>query len=243
MRGGKINLAMRLRSHAKWPWILPVIGVLLLAAPSVTLPGDDLGIRGFVTPSLGPNVALGQTFVMTAAGLRSIEVFPVSIEDGPSGEVRFDLYELYGVGEDYRETLMRTAVVSAPDLLRGPSYRFAFAPIASSSYRVYRLDVIGSAAEGVAFWATKGTRYEGGTMEINGLARWADLTFAADAAIPSIGALLMYLRDTHPARAYAVMVAFPVIWLLVGYVMRTLEALADESGAIVRLETPMTGPV
>ena len=232
---------MRLPIHGTWPWILPVIGALLLATPTVTLPGDDLGIRGFVTPSLGPNVTLGQTFVMTAEGLRAIEVFPIAVDGEPSGEVRFDIYELYSVGDDYRETFTRSAAVSARDLLRAPSYRFSFSPIASSMDRRYRLDVRGPAAEGIAFWATKGTRYEGGTMEINGLARWADIAFHADAPIPSVWALLMRLRETHPARAYAVMAAFPVIWLLVGYVIRRFEALADESGAVVRLEAPITG--
>ena len=232
---------MRLRFHGTWPWILPVCGALLLATPTVTLPGDDLGIRGFVTPSLGPNVTLGQTFVMTVEGLRGIEVFPLAVDAEPSGEVRFEIYELFGVGDDYRETLTRSVSVSARDLLRAPSYTLSFAPIASSRDRMYRLDVTGPAAEAIAFWATKGTRYGGGTMEINGLARWADVAFHTDAPVPSVWALLMRLRDTHATRAYAVMVACPVIWLLVGYVTRRLEGLAGESEAVARLQTPITG--
>lgn len=220
--GGKLVARMQFCSRGAWPWIIPVACALVLATPSVTLPGDDRGLRGFVTPPLGPDVKLGQTFTMTADGLRGIEVFPVAVDGTSSGEVRFELYELYDAGDDSRVILVRSAEVPVRDLLRSPSFTFSFEPIVASRNGMYRLDFVPVAAEGIAFWATKGARYEEGHMEINGVTRWADLAFRADAPVPSIWALLMTLRETHAARAYVVLVAFPAILLLVGLVIRRL---------------------
>jgi hypothetical protein len=233
---------MRFRFAGMWS-IVPVTITVLLACPSATLPGDDLGLRGFVTPTLGPDATVAQTFVMTADGFRGIELFPTALDSDRSGEVRFELYELYGVGDEYRETVTRSSEVPVRDLLRAPSYTFSFAPIAQSRNRMYRLQVDAPDAASIAFWATKGERYEGGTLEFNGLARWADLAFGTDAAVPSHWALLVKFHEMHPTRAYAVMAAFGGTWMLVGFAIRKLEMLASGSGPVASPQVASTDSV
>lgn len=206
-------------------WLLPGIHGLLLTAPSVTLPGDDLGIRRFQTPSLGPDMRLGQTFAMTSDGLHAIEVFPVAGAGRISGDVRFELYEV----RSDQVIPVYTAEVLADEVVRGPSYRFEFAPIPFSRDRTYRLDLVASPAEGVAFWATMGERYQGGSMHANGRDRWADLAFRVHAPAPSVWSRLMTLRDTNPARVYLMMAAYTAIWLLLGLVLCTLPTVLPKS--------------
>lgn len=214
--------------------------MLLLATPSATLPGDDLGMRGFITPPLGPDAAISQTFMMTADAFRSVEVFPAAVAGRPAGDVWFELSELYDVGDESRVTRVHSAQVPVCELLQAPTFTFAFPPIDDSRNRLYRLDLTGPASHGIAFWATKGDRYEGGTMEFNGNARWADIVFHTDASVPSYWALLMSFRETHPARAYAVAVAFFMTWLLLGLALRRFERLTDAGNAPPSL-TPSTG--
>lgn len=210
--------------RAAW-WLIPVLYALALATPSVTLPGDGVGIRRFQTPPLGPDLRLGQTFTMTGDGLHAIDVFPVVAAERVSGDVRFELYEL----RDNQRILVHIAEVLAEEVVTGQSYRFEFAPIPNSKDRTYRLDLVAAPAEGVAFWATKGERYEGGSMHANGRERWADLAFRAHAPAPSIWGRLMALRDTNPTRVYLTVAAFTAIWLLLGFVLRTLPNVLPES--------------
>jgi hypothetical protein len=227
-------IGAKLGPPARWPsiawWVVPVIYALMLASPSVTLPGDDLGIRAFQTPPLGPNIELSQSFRMTTDGLHAIEVYPIALGPRVSGEVRFDLSEIYEVGVDRSETRVRRANVLVEELIRSPSYRFEFPPIINSKDREYRLSLASFSAEGVAFWATKGERYDGGFMSVNDRERWADLEFRTYAPAPSVWRRLMTLRETNRVRADLVIAAFPVIWLLVGFVIRILgvERYASE---------------
>lgn len=210
---------------ARWTGLawacLPVAFAIVLASPSVTLPGDAVGVRRFRTPPLGPDLRLGQTFTMTGNGLRAIELFPVAVGERISGDVRFELYEL----RDGRTIPLHVAEVLARDVLRAPSYRFEFAPIPDSRDHTYRLDLVAAPAEGIAFWATRGDRYEGGAMHANGRARWADLAFRVYAPAPTIWGRLMELRTTHPMRAYVALAALAAVWLLVGLVLRTFTAV------------------
>lgn len=205
-------------------WAIPVLYMVLLAAPSVTLPGDDLGIRRFQTPPLSPDMRLGQTFTMTGNGLHAIQVFSVAVAGRVSGDVRFELFEV----RDNQLIPVRTAEILAEDVVRVSSYRFEFAPIPDSRDRTYRLDLVAAPAEGVAFWATKGDRYEGGSMHANGRDRWADLAFRAHAPAPSVWGRLMTLRATNPVRAYLVVAALLAIWLLLGFVLRGLAYVSLE---------------
>ena len=202
---------------------MPVLYAVLLAAPSATLPGDGLGIRVFQTPALSPSLRLGQTFTMTGDGLHAIEIFPSAVGGPVSGKVQLELYEL---DSGHREiALVRIAEASSRDVVRAPSYRFEFAPIIDSKDRTYRLDLIASEAEGVAFWATKGERYAPGAMHANGRDRWADLAFRVYAPNSSVWDRLVMLRDTNPARAYIVIAAGLAIWVLLGFFLRALQAI------------------
>jgi hypothetical protein len=207
-------------------WLLSAVYAVLLAAPGATLPGDRLGIRVFQTPPLGPSTRFGQTFTMTADGLHAIEIFPLAAGGPVSGRVQFELHEL---DRGYREVkCVRVGEVPAAEIVRGPSYRFEFAPIIDSNDRAYRFDIVGPEADGVAFWATKGERYGRGAMHVNGRDRWADLGFRVYAPNPSVSGRLLMLRDTNPVRAYLVIGSCVGIWLLLGVVLGAMRA--DRAG-------------
>lgn len=209
---------------AAW-WLMPIGYGLLFVMPSVMLPGDNLGIRRFRTPPLGPNIRLGQTFVMPTDGLHAIDVSPVGAGTRPAGDVLFELYELHDAGFERVATRVRSLEVPAEDLLGGSSYGFDFTPILDSKDRTYRLDLVPSPAQGVAFWATKGERYPGGRMQVNGRERWADLVFRVHAPIPSVWERLMTLHERSPARVYAVVAAFAGLSLLVPLVLHALAGI------------------
>jgi hypothetical protein len=197
---------------------------LLLAAPSISLPEDDLGIRRFQTPPLGEDVRLSQTFTMTGDGLHAIELSAAPSGEAVSGGVRFELYDRTLEAEDARVPV-RSAEVTAADLVKTSSYQFEFAPILDSKDRVYRLDLVSSSeqpARGVAFWATKGERYRHGALMVNNQARWADLAFRTEAPAPSRWRLLMTLRRTNPIRAYAVMAGLVATWVGLGIALRAI---------------------
>ena len=202
---------------------MPVLYAVLLAAPSVTLPGDSLGFRVFQTPALSPSLRLGQTFTMPGDGFHAIEIFPSAVGGPVSGKIQLELYELDSGHSEI--ALVRTGEASSSDVVRAPSYRFEFAPIVDSKDRTYRFDLIASEGEGVAFWATKGERYARGVMRANGRDRWADLAFRAYAPNPSVWRRLMTLRETNPVRAYLVIAAGLAIWLLLGFILREIQAI------------------
>jgi hypothetical protein len=204
-------------------WLgVPVMFAVLLAAPSVTLPGDDVGLRRFQTPQLDPGVLLGQTFSMPGDGLHAIEVFPVSVRERVSGFVRFVLYDV----TEGPSTRVRGAVVATDSLMQAPSFRFEFPPISDSADHSYQLDIAPTSADGVAFWATQGERYAAGNLRINGQDRWADLAFQTYAPTPSIWQLLMTLWDGHPVRGLVVIGAFGSIWLLLGFALQGMARMS-----------------
>lgn len=229
----------KLRTPARWAvaaWLgVPVVVVALLAVPSVSLPGDDLGLRRFQTPQLDPGVLIGQTFSMPGDGLSAVEVFPAATGERVSGSVLFLLYDV-SEGPPMR---VRGGVVTVDQLLQSSSYRFEFPPIGDSADHRYRLNIETARAEGVTFWATKGERYAGGSLRINGHERWADLGFRAHAPAPSIGRLLTTLREAHPVRGSVVIGAIAAIWLLLGLVIRELAGMEDTTGLT---ESVLAGP-
>lgn len=212
--------------------LMPIAYGLLLVMPSIMLPGDNLGVRGFQTPPLGPNLRLGQTFLMTVDGLRAIEIFPVPVGGRLRGDVLFELYEIDAAGYGRRVSRVRSQEVAVEELLTGLSYRFEFAPILDSRDRTYRLDLVASPAEGVAFWATKGDRYRGGRMHANSRERWADLAFRVHASTPSIWGRLRALHERSAVRAYVVATALVGLAVLLPVGLRALTGLASESGSV-----------
>jgi hypothetical protein len=157
---------------------------------------------------------------MTTDVLYAIDLMPT-----PSGRVRGDVrFELYEI-RDGERTLIRGAQAPAEDVLRAPIYRFEFAPVLDATYREYRVDLVASGAEGVAFWATKGGRYQDGSMHANGRARWADLAFQVHPSPKPMWRLWLDLRESNPVRAYVATGALIGIWLLVAPVVRLLQDL------------------
>lgn len=220
------SLAAKVRAPSRWAvavWVsVPVVFAALLAAPSVALPRDDVGLRRFQTPQLDPGVLLGQTFSMPGDGLYAIEVFPVAARERVSGFVRFVLHDV----TEGHSTRVRGGVVAADTLMQGPSYRFEFPPIGDSADHAYQLDIAPVQAEGVAFWATMGERYADGSLRINNQDRWADLSFQTHAPAPSIWRLLMTFREDHPRRGLVVIGAFGAIWLLLGFALRGMVRMS-----------------
>ena len=161
---------------------------------------------------------------MTGNGLHAIEVYPVAVTGPVPGDVRFELYEV----RDSELHPARIAEVLAEDVVRRSPYRFEFAPISNSKDRTYRLDLVAAPAEGVAFWATMGERYEGGSLHANGRDRWADLAFRAYAPAPSIWNRFMTLWATNPVRAALAGTGLTAVWLLLGLALRALANIPPD---------------
>jgi hypothetical protein len=203
--------------------VIGVASLAMLAVPTVALPSDSRGLlRRFVTPEIVPDLRISQTFQMTGRGLRAVEFQPTAI--GPvSGVVRIELHDVTA----HDDTLLQAVDVRAADLVRTQRYQFDFPPIANSSARTYQLDLTSpesSPAHGIAVWATKGTRYSGGTMLIDGEPRWADLAFRAEAPAPSTWDLL---RRTDALTRDVVFAAGGVAWLALGLVVRALTTASQ----------------
>jgi hypothetical protein len=148
--------------------------VISMTVPPVALPADDLGLRRFQVP-VTPEMTVSQTFAMTADGLHAIEFQPQQVSDAPAGSLAYELTE-EGSG------VVRRGSIPVVRALSSSPYTVEFEPIDDSKDSSYRFDLSSSPSEpasGVAVWATKGERYRGGALQINGRDRWADLGFKA----------------------------------------------------------------
>ncbi len=213
-----------------WAWLIVGVGfVIALTVPTVWLPSDELGLRRFQL-EIDAAVTISQTFNMPADDFHAIELFPASMGERVSGDLRFDLYDVTG-----RVGLVHRADVPAADVLRTAAYRLEFPPIRGSADQRYRLDVLASPsrpAEGVALWATKGRRYSGGTMFFNDRERWADLAFTTFApAGRSIWRRLMDASAAQPglSLAHVVIGALAAYWMALGVVLRALWGFSSSA--------------
>ena len=80
-------------------------------------------------------------------------------------------------------------------------------------------------ARGIGVRATKGERYAGGAMQINGRERWADLAFRAEApGARSIWDRLMAMEMPPPgvSSRSVILTALTLYWLAAGFVLRTV---------------------
>jgi hypothetical protein len=209
-------------------WVASVavglVYVVVLATPVVRLPSDRLGARRFQTPEITSGLRISQTFEMPAAGLHAVEFLAVAVGSA-SGDVRLEVHDLTGHGD----VVVRSASVPAADLVRMHSYRFEFPPIASPSNTPYSLDLVSSdthQAQGVALWATKGVRYAGGAMLINGVPRWADLAFKTYAPAPSRWRMLMSMPAS---RKYLAIGGFAANWIMLAVVFRALTVVTNDA--------------
>jgi hypothetical protein len=200
-------------------WLaLGIVGIVALAMPRAWLPGDDPGLRRFVPPEVTGDATMSQTFVMTADGFHAVEVVPIAT-GRVSGSLRFDLSDI----TDGVRPIHSVSVPAATLVDRG-AYRMDFSAIEDSGGQTYRLDISadGNApARGVAFVATKGVRYRGGTLWFNDRERWADLafrTFAPDAR--SSGTLLT--AGSAGVTGFIVLGLLIAYWLLFGLALQAL---------------------
>jgi hypothetical protein len=206
---------------------VPVVCALLVAAPRVALPQADLGIRRFSTPPVTPNLEIAQTFAMTADGLHAVEVFPAAASGASSGDITFGLYEVVALGTRSNETLVREVKVPVGQLRDASSYRMEFAPVHDSKDHSYRLALTAGAESGVAFRATRGDPYAGGTLLANDTVRWADLGFRTHAPVPSTWDVLVAFAQSRPWRAAAALGALAAVWLVAGAAIRLLPAMSQ----------------
>jgi hypothetical protein len=217
------------RPLSRLAWIawtaVGVVSLLLLATPSVTLPAADLGIRRFLTPDVRPGTRLSQTFTMTTSGLSAVEFSAAPAGERVAGRLRLTLVDV--TRDPNANAVLRSAEVAAVDLVRAPRYRFEFVPVADSKQRLYRLDVASAdtqPASGVALRATKGERYPAGSLFVNGIWRWADLAFKADAPAPSIGRMVVDWRPADRWRRTVAIAGLLAGWLALGAVFQALSA-------------------
>ena len=205
------------------------LSLALLAMPSVRLPSDDVGwLRRFPSPEIVPGIRLSQTFEMTTDGLRAVEVWPIVV-GRVSGEILMELLDV--TGNDDR--LIRISSVRAADVAGADPYRFEFTPVPDSEDRVYQLDVTASGANpaaGIAVWATKGERYAGGSMLVNGVPRWADMAFKAHAPAPSgLQLLTAGAAGSGLSRGHVVLAAIAASWIALGVFLRSFTRMSDDS--------------
>lgn len=222
-------LALSAPRLATLTWVIVgVVYLVALALPTAWLPSDDLGLRRFRTPEITTGMPLAQTFEMTADGLQAIEFYATPTRERVSGDIRLELWDVTG-GPD---RLVRSAEVEAADLVSAFSYRFEFPPVLDSNNRIYRLDLItsgASPAQGVALLATKGERYAGGTLLVNGMIRWADLAFETYAPAPSGLALLLATGRSVPSRGHFVLAAFAANWIALGVLLHAFSRMSDDT--------------
>ena len=67
-------------------------GAISLTVRPVVLPGDEVGLRRFQVP-VNPEIAVSQTFAMTADGLHGFEFQPEAVGGAPSGRLTYELME------------------------------------------------------------------------------------------------------------------------------------------------------
>jgi len=202
-----------------------VAGVVFAAAlttPSVSLPADAAGFRRFQV-ELDQTTTVSQTFVMTADGLAAVTLSAAATHPDPTGSVQVDLFDVSD------RKLVHKFDVSAREFVEQPVYRLTFPPIDDSAGQTYRIDVRGSnlPAGGIALWATKGSRYSGGTMLINDRERWADLTFAAYAPAGQTAWTRLTAAATDPRRrsgAQAALGALAAYLAALGFLLRVVAS-------------------
>jgi hypothetical protein len=206
---------------AAWALVAAVAGISLIVRP-VVLPADDVGVRGFQVPVTG-DIAVSQTFSMTADGLHGVQVRPEAVGDAPSGALTYELMEA-GSGVVRRGEIPVTRVLASPS-----PFTVEFEPIEDSKDALYRFDLSSSPSEpakGIAVWATKGDRYAGGTLLINGRDRWADLAFKALApGAQSDWERLVSMQSPPPgvSSRTAILARLAVYLLLCGFVLRAFS--------------------
>jgi hypothetical protein len=216
---------VKLLSQRGWiaGWALIVAAaVLSLTVPPVVLPADDLGLRKFQVP-VNRELAVSQTFAMTADGLHGVEFLPAVVGDAPSGTLTYELIEA-GSGVVRRGNIPVARAVAAPS-----AFMVEFEAIEDSKDAVYRFNLSSSPSEpasGIAVWATKGDRYPGGTLQINGRDRWADLAFRAVApGAKSDWERLVSMQSPPPgvSSRTAIVAALAVYLLMCGWVLRVFS--------------------
>jgi hypothetical protein len=187
----------------------------------VALPADDLGLRRFQVP-VTPEMTVSQTFAMTADGLHAVEFQPQAVTDAPSGTLTYELTE-EGSG------VVRHGSIPVVRALSASPYIVEFEPIDDSKDSVYRFDLSSSASEpasGIAVWATKGERYRGGALQINGRDRWADLGFKALApGARSVWERLLSMQSPPPGLSSrgVILAGLAAYLLMCGFVLRAVS--------------------
>jgi len=214
--------------NANWSrrWILGWTLVAAAAAVSLTvrpavLPADDVGWRKFQVPVNG-EIAVSQTFAMTADGLHGVEVQAEAVGEAPSGILAYELTET-GSG------VVRQGEIPVARALSSQAFTVEFEPIEDSKDAAYRFDLSSShsqPASGIAVWATKGDRYRDGALQINGRDRWADLAFKALApGARSDWERLVSMQSPPPgiSSRTAIVAALAVYMLMCGFVLRAFS--------------------
>jgi hypothetical protein len=210
-------------------WLL--LGLVLVWGLSYVSPttGDALGIRRFRTPEIAGGTRIAQQFFMRENMLTGIEVRP-SVVGEVTGALHFTLTDLT------TEKVVQSVEVTARDVVRADRFGLWIGRIDDSKEHWYELAIASSnnvPARGVAFWATRGERLDNATLLINGVERWADLSFRATTSATSmIGGLRQPAGRT---RRLIVIAALIAVWGLVGILLRTITTIPQQTLAAEHL--------
>ena len=217
-------------SPSRVAWIAwAAVGVSLVWSLSLPgLPGNAWWLRRFHTPEITREYTFAQTIAMNRNGLDAIEFRPAPAGSRLSGDIRLVLVDITESADD--GLVVRTSTIAVAELADALSFRFQFAPIANSRFRMFRFELAATdASSGIALVATRGDRYSEGALLVNGRSRWADLVFQTSATTSSIWATLWTVRTESGVSGRLVLALLAASWLVLGVVVRVLSRVPDDA--------------
>ena len=162
---------------------------------------------------------------MNQANLNGIEIRPAQV-GAPAGALHLTLTEVRS------GRVVRSAEISAAELVRNRSFLFAVDRVAGSYGQWFELTVASSLhqpAGGVALWTTRGERLKNARFTINGVERWGTLAFRT--RTPSTTSLIGRLAESSGAaraRQLLILSGLVTVWALVGVILRRVAAIPEQ---------------
>ena len=162
------------RSPARLLWAL-LLMVLSGCDSTHASIGYRPGFRSFTLPEITRDVRIAERFNVRDGALEAIDLYPVRVS-APKGSIHIDLWPVAFPGAPP----LRTADVNASDLVRNPTYRFAFAPLRLPPDMCCVVEISSQGdSTGVALRANQAPPEPADFLVFNGRTRWAQLAFQA----------------------------------------------------------------
>jgi len=214
------------QSPSRLVWLvwagLSIVFAYSLTLPVATLPGNRPWLRRFDTPEIAEGRVFSQTFTMDRDGLTAIE-FNFDPVGPPSRDFTVTLLD---VTIPRSSRIVSTQTIRVHALGDRRSFRFEFPPIPDSRFHSYEFDVSGGdGRSGYALVAARGDGYTGGTLGVDGRARWSDLIFQTDVSPPVASTwTTLWTRRGGSGRASGklILALLGLNWIAVGFLLRAV---------------------